>query len=608
MLLTTACAGVSDLDMSQTDVKDPHTVTLTVQSEMGAMRAATDAGTGATGPIVLPHIGDGTKADLLIFAVYKKGENGETTVDKRFAKGNQSKYFDLTLSEGQSAIDVESYPLTLQFVIEDDAEYQVAFWGQNGGKAGVYDTQKLEEVKVIYNNVDNNDELRDAFCAVSEPFSATKQPNTVTLRRPLAQINVGTSGWDYEGAAYLKPSRTSFVESIFELQGVAQYYNVVTGKAIVDNTHPTTNVTFKEGRIPAFINVTQEQWDTLSYLPFANEEYLQVKRDDNTNAYAPYIGWEEFDKYRLGEDTKELYEKGEVPFTEVFKYLSMCYVLVPENTAANGEPTKSVLESVNFTFKGIKANDNDKFEGNAEEALQKDFTVLKVPVQKNWRTNIIGNSFFIDHTKFHLDVVPDFMGDYKYDGSVYGDPSKGEDWPEEGSVHEAWFSNTHNSGSSAGTAETGNGFFSFGTKHEHASGKYVISYGGQSYNYTLKMQGDTEITFTTETNAIVTVVQSHKQTTANNGAYPPSKSIKIITKQDGKEDIETKPSGNDTQINESDNFRVHTLSVGVGTHTIKTDSSGITGENEGGLLYIKVQTQTDIKDDTWDKNEGFEYE
>lgn len=593
MLLTTACAGVSDLDMSQTDVKDPHTVTLTVQSEMGAMRAATDAGTGATGPIVLPHIGDGTKADLLIFAVYKKGE---TTADPRFAKGNQSKkYRNLTLGTGQSAIDVESYPLTLQFVIEDDAEYQVAFWGQNGEKAGVYDTQKLEEVKVIYNNVDNNDELRDAFCAVSEPFSATKQPNMVTLRRPLAQINVGTSGWDYEGAAYLKPSRTSFVLSTFELQDVAQYYNVVTGKALVDDAHFTTNVSFSEGRIPAFINITKEQWDTLSYLPFANEEYLQVKRNDNTNAYAPYIGWEEFDKYRLGTDsvsypgvdTKELYEKGEVPFTEVFKYLSMCYVLVPENTADNGEPTKSVLPFVKFTFKGIKANDDDKFVGDAEEALQKDFTVLNVPVQKNWRTNIIGNSFFIDHTKFHLDVVPDFMGDYKYDGSVYGDPSKGEDWPkEEAETYSISFDN-HNSNC------VNNSFFTFNsltTKHTHAAagGKY----DGKDFETALKMEGDTRIKFTTTAPSTVTIVQAT--------AVNPDSNVKL----DGKDQSKA-----DAQSNSTNKTRVYTIKdVPAGSHEISQGSDGDGTAKQTHIYLVKVQPQTDIKDDTWDKNEGFEYE
>ena len=64
MLLTTACAGIADLDTAQTDQKEKRTVILTVEPESlsSGMRDATANG----------HISDGKKVNQLIYAAYKK--------------------------------------------------------------------------------------------------------------------------------------------------------------------------------------------------------------------------------------------------------------------------------------------------------------------------------------------------------------------------------------------------------------------------------------------------------------------------------------------------------------------------------------------------------
>lgn len=594
LLLTTACAGVADFDGAQTDIKGSNAVTLTVQSQtqMGSMRDAKED--PLTKNITISR---GDKADVLIFAVYKK-VNDKYELDKKFAKGNQSTNFKTTedlLANGQTAIDVESYPIKLQFVFDDDTKYKVAFWAQNG-ETKAYDTKDLQSVKVNYANAKNNDELRDAFCAVSpELSSSTKLADPVTLCRPLAQVNVGSTGWDYEGAAYLKPSNTSYTQSTIILHGVAQYYDILKGEAIVDKDHPETSVTFSDDIIPAFINVEGDQWDTLSYKPFDNEEFLKVHVNTGADdTYVPYVGWKEFDNYRLddnkgsdGKSNKEKYEDGVYPSTEVFKYLSMCYVLVPENTSTGTEEQlNSVLSSVEFKFKGITADEDGNFNTNeSAEYLDQKFVVNNVPVQKNWRTNILGNAFFTCSPKFIIDVVPEYMGDFRYDSEEWGNPTDGKDWPkEEGETYSISFDN-HNSNC------VGNPFFTFNSltdKHSHA----IVSgtYEGKKFSQALKMEGNTRIKFTTTAPSTVTIVQA---TSVN-----PDSNVKLDGKDQSKADAES---------NSTNQTRVYTIKdVPAGSHEISQGSDGTNIQTH--IYLVKVQTQTDIKDDTWDKNEGFEYE
>ena len=351
LLLTTACADNATYDLGQGDINAPNnTVTFTVmpQYQIAATRAAGDLDTQNK------TIGLGQKANVLIFTVYeeKTGEDGTTTYTpvKEFYKNNKVPGFEAK-GQYQNAIDFNGEPVTLQFVVTDSMKnnkYRVAFWAQNK-ETKAYDTKDLLKVQVNYTdeageNMLNNDEARDAFCAVSEPFdSETRDVKTVTLRRPLAQINVGTVGWDYEGAAALKPVATSYTESTITLRGVAQFYDVVHGKALVDEKHEKAKVTFKYSTIPAFINVSEDSLKNhLTYKPFECEEYLKVKLySEEDEPYINYVGWGQFDEYRQGitggthgytteDDTKTKYTNDEYPETEVFKYLSMSYVLVPE--------------------------------------------------------------------------------------------------------------------------------------------------------------------------------------------------------------------------------------------------------------------------------------
>ncbi len=70
--------------------------------------------------------------------------------------------------------------------------YRIAFWAQNKG-TGIYNTDDLSAVTVNYSEVAINSDNADAFCATRELKVTGTLSEVVELKRPLAQINVGTN-------------------------------------------------------------------------------------------------------------------------------------------------------------------------------------------------------------------------------------------------------------------------------------------------------------------------------------------------------------------------------------------------------------------------------
>ena len=95
---------------------------------------------------------------------------------------------------------------------------------------------------------------------------------------------------------------------------------------------------------------------------------------------------------------------------ETYHWLSMSYILVNDGSDAtpsvNGA-AKTTLENLEFTFKPESGN---------EITLKNGLT--SVPVQRNWRTNILGKLLTSDIT-FNISIDPIYDGDYIYpDGSA----------------------------------------------------------------------------------------------------------------------------------------------------------------------------------------------
>ena len=296
MLFVTSCA--KDAAESYAEGND-GVVTFTLALEKGA-------GTRV--------ISDGTGADKLVYRIYG-------------AEGNELSAFNQKVES-----DIE-FPYTLTLRLVKGQTYKIAFWAQDSD-CTAYNTDDLKAVTVDYAGL-NNDETRDAFYGV-ETFTVTGAAEiAAVLRRPFAQINVGTTEDDWTAAE-------------------AAGFTVSTSKAVVAKVATTLNVL--DGTVSGEKAVTYD----FAEIP---AELLNVDADGDGEA-------------------------------EEYKYLSMCYVLVPQE--------KSTLSNLEFTF-----------HPESDEAV--DFTLAEgltnVPVQRNWRTNIVGNLLTGEIT-FKIIIDPGYDGDY----------------------------------------------------------------------------------------------------------------------------------------------------------------------------------------------------
>ena len=116
--------------------------------------------------------------------------------------------------------------------LEPNQQYQIAFWAQNPA-CNAYTTTNLNAVTVEYSGYNNNIEM-DAFCG-HLTFSSNGSGNSVTLKRPLAQINVGLPS----------PTENTYTTSSVTITGkVCNALNVLTGEASgsIDATFAASNV------------------------------------------------------------------------------------------------------------------------------------------------------------------------------------------------------------------------------------------------------------------------------------------------------------------------------------------------------------------------------
>ena len=237
--------------------------------------------------------------------------------------------------------------------------YQVAFWAQDGD-CKAYDTDDLTAVEVSYKaedgtNAVNNDELRDAFFKMVEFEVAGNKTIDVVLKRPFAQINVGVESKDWEAAV---ASGIEIKQSAIVVKNAANTINLLTGAVL-----GVEEVTYALNTIPG----------------------EELKVDINNDG-----------------------EK------ETYKWLSMSYILVADATEADvdGDGTlgdeKTTLNSLQFTFTPESGNAIEFNEG-----------LNNVPVQRNWRTNILGKILTGD-IQFNITIDPVYDGDIIY-------PSKAEE-------------------------------------------------------------------------------------------------------------------------------------------------------------------------------------
>lgn len=260
-------------------------------------------------------ISDGTTVNELVYRVFDKNGNP----------------IDALPLVKVSATDLSSGH-TVALTLAKGQTYKVAFWAQKAGTTA-YSVNDNMQVSVNYSGA-NNDESRDAFFNAVEITVNGDVAQTVKLKRPFAQLNVGSTTADWKAAV---ASGATFTESKVTVKQAATRLNVLDGKV-----SGAADVNFTYATKPG--------------------ESLKVDAD--------------------GDGTKEDY-----------KYLSMSYIL--PNDATDG--TQKTLASAEFTFKTDSGT-----EIVVKNGLQ------NLPLQRNYRTNIVGN-ILSGTTTFSVVVDPDFF-------------------------------------------------------------------------------------------------------------------------------------------------------------------------------------------------------
>ena len=324
------------------------------------------------------RISDGTRARHLILEVYtddgKPYSFSEADGGNRWERGK-------TTSE-----DLVSFPMNISITLEKSKNYKIVFWADTPDNE-YYDTDDLHNISIRYdldesdnNNRGelNNDELRDAFCysgtLTSSDLSA--QTKEIILRRPLAQINVGTTDKDWEAVNANYP----ITQSKIKINYVGNSFNLVEDKAVIGIAVEGTENTPTKG-----MTVADYQYATI---PQKMTNINGVAIAENGNEL-----WVNIEQ---GEDGE--FVKTETP--QSYKWLSMCYILVPSEE--NEKPT-----TVDITELKFKGNDN------SYELEPFPYGLKNVPVQRNHRTNIIG-SILTEEQTFTVSLDEDFAGNFNY--------------------------------------------------------------------------------------------------------------------------------------------------------------------------------------------------
>ena len=248
----------------------------------------------------------------------------------------------------------EGFEVELNLI--QDQKYDILFWAQTangyvnvyGNETDGYSFGSLRNVPMnsIYLNNDNG----AAFFHAEKGFVPSGTSTTITLVRPFAQLNLGTTDLS------LKPATgdVKLYKSLITVKGVATNFNVYEG------------------------------------LGFGNKDVVYV--------YGPEVQGQDKQPVAVPTDPKT-FTIGEGTATQTFNYVSMNYLAVLGDTKAVVDvDAKIIVEDP--AINGEKRTIEHSFKS--------------VPVQENYRTNIVGN-LISSTTDFNV-VVDERFVDADEDG------------------------------------------------------------------------------------------------------------------------------------------------------------------------------------------------
>lgn len=204
------------------------------------------------GASVTKAYGEAEKATTLYYQVF---DNAGNTID-----GLGVQHTDLV---GKTA--------KVSFQLVKDQTYNFVFWAQTT-ETGYYtidETEGLKKITADYTtHTDANDENRDAFFA-TESFKVTGPvTKTVTLKRPFAQINIGTKDQLKAGGATAPAIDFTGAKSSVTVKGVPTVFSPLATTPETMLTVPAT-VTFASAAIPTGllkVNETDYNYLAMNYV------------------------------------------------------------------------------------------------------------------------------------------------------------------------------------------------------------------------------------------------------------------------------------------------------------------------------------------------------
>lgn len=242
MLMATSCA-----DDQTSDLKAGAESTVTITAQLPG-----DMGTRA--------FADGTKATELHYAVYEKGTTTRLAVCKKA---------DGTKGQREGTATMTGLQTTISLQLTTGKEYDFVLWADAPGDNVYTFNSENQTVTVNYANAENNTDNLDAFFGQKKALKVSGNMSiSQKLRRPFAQINIGTDDFDAAAAAGYTVSESTI--------GVATYntLNLLSGEV----SNPVT-ATFVKKPIPTEDSKFSVNSKDYKYLSMS---YVLVPKDKET--------------------------------------------------------------------------------------------------------------------------------------------------------------------------------------------------------------------------------------------------------------------------------------------------------------------------------------
>lgn len=242
MLMATSCA-----DDQTSDLKAGAESTVTITAQLPG-----DMGTRA--------FADGTKATELHYAVYEKGTTTRLAVCKKT---------DGTKGQLEGTATMTGLQTTISLQLTTGKEYDFVFWADAPGDNVYTFNSENQTVTVNYANAENNTDNLDAFFGQKKALKVSGNMSiSQELRRPFAQINIGTDDFDAAAAAGYTVSESTI--------GVATYKTL---NLLSEEVSDPVTATFVKKPIPTEDSKFSVNSKDYKYLSMS---YVLVPKDKET--------------------------------------------------------------------------------------------------------------------------------------------------------------------------------------------------------------------------------------------------------------------------------------------------------------------------------------